>query len=346
MKISREPLLRALLAAQPACAARSTKPILANVLIDDAEIHATDLEIGIRVTMPATGLTACVPPDKLIAILRECGGDEIDAVLNADTLTIRTASGRFNLPTADPAEFPKVTAEDGVYITVPDLAAKLKLVTFAADKRESGARWAVTGTLFDTSAGKLSLCATDTKRLALLETGIEFEKSPAAIVPQKATAILERIAGPVGIRLEKQQAVFLSDDSLIVSRLVEGRFPPYDSILPKKTTIALSLDREPLLSAVKQAAILMDADSARMEFAFADGKLTLTASGAESGQSEVTLNIGCDHDITIAFDPQYVVQFLRACEEATVELRMTSAEKPAVFAGGEGYRYLVMPLAG
>lgn len=347
MTIDRRDLLEGLQAVMPATASRSTKPILSCVLIDGQTLHATDLEIGIRYTLRAdTGLVCCVRPDKLAAILKETTDDTIDAVLSGDTLTIRTSSGRFTLTTSPPDEFPKVEATEGESFTVPGLAAMVKKVAFAADKKESGARWAVTGVLFECEPGKLNLVATDTKRLALLPVAADVKEKSSAIVPVGSLSIVEKMPGDVKVTVSKSGIEFACADVFVVSRLVEGRFPPFRDIMPKKTEHAVSLNRELLLSSVRQAAVTMDRESSRMEFEFAPGKLTLRANAAEEGESEVTTATAGDFDLTIAFDPRYITEFLKVCDASEVLLEMTSGEKPAVFSAGEGYRYLVMPLAG
>jgi DNA polymerase-3 subunit beta len=143
--------------------------------------------------------------------------------------------------------------------------------------------------------------------------------------------------------------MFQTERALIHTKLVEGRFPPYRDIIPKKSTIKVTLNPAEFLSRVRQAAIMTDEATKRVDFEFGKQKLLLKAEGAETGSSEVRLDLP-DYDgdeITIAFDPQYLVEMLRAIEgETSISLEMTSGEKPAVFRAGDNYLYLVMPLAG
>lgn len=344
MQLSREPLLKALESALPAVAARTTKPILANVLIDDDAVHATDLEIGIRVAMPATGLRCVVPPGKLIAILRETADETIAVELKDDTLTVRTSSGRFKLPTASVDEFPKVECDGEGFVPVEGLAVAVKRVAFAADKRESGARWAVTGVLFEADGENLNVVATDTKRLAILTTPCALPKG-SALIPQKALALAEKVEARE-MRFDGQSAAFRADGTVIVTRLVEGRFPPHRDVMPKKFTTTVSLSTSILLSSVRQAMITAESDSQRIECTFGINDLKITSQSAESGESEIMVSgVQCDGEMTIAFDPKYLVDFLRVSDAEEITLRLLSPEKPAVFNVGEDYKYLIMPLA-
>ena len=103
------------------------------------------------------------------------------------------------------------------------------------------------------------------------------------------------------------------------------------------------------LSRVRQAAVMTDDETKRVDFHFEAGSATLKAQGAETGTGEVTLELPdyAGPEVDIAFDPQYLVEFLRAIDgEPTISLEMTDGQRPAVFRVGEGYLYLVMPLAG
>lgn len=347
MTIDRKDLLEGLQAVMPATAARSTKPILSCVLIDGQTLHATDLEIGIRYALRGdTGLKCCVRPDKLAAILKECGGETIEATTKGDVLTVRTASGKFNLTTSPADEFPAVETPEGEWIPANDLAGMFRRTTFAADRKESGARWAVTGVLIECDGKAMNVVATDTKRLALCTVECAAEKA-TALVPAVACAMVERLAaGDLSMMLTKSAVAFERDGVLIVSRLVEGRFPPFKEILPKKSLHRIALNREQFQASIRQSAVMVDKESSRMEFEFSAGAVKIRSTSAEQGDSEVVMSLAHDIDMTIAFDPSYLLDFLKSTDAAEVTLELTSAEKPAVFVVDGGYKYLVMPLAG
>jgi DNA polymerase III subunit beta len=376
MKIQcqRDALLTACQLVGAAVAVRSTKPVLAcikAVVQDDALfLMATDNEIGVRYELRGVdvkrGGAAILPPGKLISILRESSDATVTLDADENGTLVRTTTGKFNLPGGNPAEFPDIPAfnDGGAYheLNAGVLRTMIKRVAFAADKTEATARWAVTGVLWEAEKGKARLVATDTRRLALCEAPAEVhgkkeskdEKAPSHLVPQKAIQLLDRSLTDDGetirIALSANEAMFQTGRALICSKLVEGRFPPYRDIIPKKPGVTLPVPVADFLSRVRQAAIMTDDETKRVEFKFEAGQVTLNAQGgADNGSGEVKLELP-DYkggEVEIAFNPQYLIDMLRAVDnEPTLKLEMTDGQKPAVFRLGEDYLYLVMPLTG
>ena len=371
MKVTcvRSGLLGACKLVQGAVAARSTKPILSNlkaIAQDDAlTLMATDLEVGIRyelrgVTVLRAG-EAILPAARLASILQETGDGEITLDATAEGTTIKLTGGRYELPGGDPAEFPDVPAFDAGQryheVTAGVLRTLIRRTEFAAEKKES-TRWAVTGVLWEATDGQLRLVATDTKRLALTSGPADIHgeaeaKPHSHLVPLKAVKLLSQTLSDDGERvrvsLRPNMALFQTERAVLHTQLVEGRFPPYRDIIPKKLAVKLTVGVHDLLGRVRQAAIMTDDESKRVDFAFEPGRAVLTARGAETGSSEVTLDLP-DYpgpEVKIAFDPAYLTDMLRAVEgEPTATLEMTDGTKPAVFRIGDDYTYLVMPLSG
>jgi DNA polymerase-3 subunit beta len=172
------------------------------------------------------------------------------------------------------------------------------------------------------------------------------------LVPAKTMTLLERNLTDDGelirVALRPNEAIFKTERSMIYTRLVEGRYPPYKEIIPKKTTMKVSLPVPVFLSKVRQAAIMTDDESKRVDLSFEPGKLTMKARGVDTGSSEVEMLLEgfTGPQVKIAFDPHYLTEFLRAIDgEPTVMLEMTDETKPALFRVGEDYLYLVMPLS-
>lgn len=371
MKVScvRDGLLSACQLVGAATAARTTKPVLSNlkaIAQDDAlTLMATDLEVGIRyelrgVTVKRPG-EAILPASRLVSILKETADGEITLDSTTDGTIIKLSGGRFELPGGDPAEFPDVPTFDAGEryheITAGVLRTLIRRTAFAAEKKES-TRWAVTGVLWEASENQVRLVATDTKRLALTSGPAEIHGEPEAkpvshLVPLKAVTLLDRLLSDDGERvrvsLRPNMALFQTERAVLHTQLVEGRFPPYRDIIPKKLAIKLTVGVHDLLARVRQAAIMTDDESKRVDFAFEPGRVVLTARGPETGSSEVELPLSeyTGPEVKIAFDPVYLTDMLRAVEgEPTATLELTDGSKPAVFKVGDGYTYLVMPLNG
>ena len=365
----RDSLLTACQLVGAAVASRTTKPILANIKViaqDDAlTLMGTDLEIGIRYELRGVKVDqpgeAVIPVHRLTSILRETNDADISFHVDKELVThVRLSTGRFELPGSEPAEFPDIpsvdTAERYHEIRAGVLRTLIKRTVFAAEKKES-TRWAVTGILWEADGQVARLVATDTKRLAIAEGPAEIHgevegKGHSHLIPAKAIMLLERNLADDGeivrVVLKPNEAMFQTERALIHTRLVEGRFPPYRDIIPKKMAVKLPVAVHDLMARIRQAAIMTTDESKRVDFHFSTGKVVLTARGPESGSSEVEMPLPeyTGADIDIAFDPSYLVEMLRAIEgEPTAVLEMTDGLKPAVFRVGEHYLYLVMPLA-
>ncbi len=262
-------------------------------------------------------------------------------------------------------EFPDIPAfdDDGRYheITAGILRTMIHRTAFAADKKDSASRFALKGVLWEAEGKNARLVATDTKRLAMCE-GVATVHGPAEklkvtpVVPLKAITLLERNLTDDGeivrVGLRANDAQFQTDRAMIYTTLVQGRYAPYRDIITKTrkdSTVKIPLPVEGFFGRVRQAKIMTDDESKRVDMTFESGKVTMTARGAATGSSEVVLPLP-DYDgpeVQIAFDPEYLVEFLRALEgETTITLEMSGGDKPALFKCGDNYVYLVMPLAG
>jgi len=360
-------LLDVVASVQQGAAKQTTKPILSNVKIvvegGLLTVSATDLECAVQRTLPMEGsLAAVVDPKRLSAILKELGTDTVSLSVDDDTATLKSSSGKWNLPSMSPDLFPSLPEfafDDVVEFTVPCGAFRrcCKRTHFAAERREN-TRYAVTGILFEVEPSKLRMVATDTKRLAVDEvpcsTGDMVEntdaKKPTYLVPLKALQLVEKNIRSddemLTIKLSPNNAEFSMANATIYTRMVEGRFPPYAQFLPKKMNVRMELSREEFAGKVRQASITADKESQRVDFKFGPGLVEMRAHGAESGSSEVDMSLpGYDgQEFEIAFDPAYLATYFASVnDEATVTLKVTDQRDRAVFTCGDSL-YLVVPM--
>jgi len=361
----REALLSACQLASVAIPTREVRPILKNLKAvaeaDRFTLMATDLELGIR--LDVRGLTvqepgeAILPAAKLLAILRENRDDELLITADSTACTVQGAGADFELPSEDPAQFPDwpaFTEEKYHETTAGALREMIRRVLFAA--ADDAARYSMTGVLWELEGEGVRLVATDGRRLATC-TGIATPHgghatgNQAPVVPTKAMSLLERnlMDDPdavVKISLRPNDALFRTERATIYSRLVEGRFPDYRSVLPKKHTARATFPAATFQAAVRQAAIMADEDTKRVAFTFDKGKLTLEAQGPASGRSKIELAIDYDgKKLTIHFNPAFVLDVLKVLPlDAEPVLELTGPGDPALFRYGPDYQYLVMPL--
>jgi DNA polymerase III subunit beta len=363
----REALLSACQLVGVAVAPRDVKPILKNIKAivepERCTLMATDLELGIRLEVRSVKVEepgdAIIPAARMLSILREATDTEVTVDSTHDKCMVRGACNEFEMPSEDPANFPDIpTFNEESYheIAAGVLREMIRRTQFAVAVGE--ARFsATTGILLELDGEQAKLVGTDGRRLALAQGpakvhGGHSTKGQMPVVPAKAMNLLERSLNEdeevVRLAVRPNEVLFKTDRAMIYSRLVEGRFPPYQQVIPQKHPLKVPLVVGPFLTAVRQAAVMTDDESKRVVFSFGKHTLTLQAKGAEAGRSHVELPVGYDgKPIEISFDPKYLIDMLRILEaDAALTLELLDSNKPALFRNDTGsYLYVVVPLA-
>ena len=364
----RDGLLSACQIVGQAVPARTTMPVYQNIKAvaegDRLTLMATDLEVGIRYELRGLNIQepgqAIIPVGRLTSILRESNDSEIGLDADARRTRVTTSASEYEMPSEDPASFADIAdfvpGERYHEMAAGDLQRMIRRTIFSAAKDEG--KYAMRGVLWDLEEKKAKLVATDGKRLAVasgpcVTQGTGEAKGQSHLVPPKAMSLLERILGEgdasqaVQVSLRANDALFRTERAVIYSRLVEGRFPPYRDVIPKRTNAKVPLIVGDFLSAVRQTAIMTDDESKRIVFHFAPGKLTLEAQGATTGRSKVSMPLAdyAGPVIDISFDPAYLTDMLRILDGGeVVQLDLVDGQKSAVFRSGDEYLYLVVPL--
>jgi DNA polymerase-3 subunit beta len=360
----REGLLSACQLASAAVPSREVKPILKNLKAvaeeDRCTLMATDLELGIRLEVRGLKVQepgeAILPAARLIAILREAQDEELAIEADSNACMVRGQYFEFEMPSEDPANFPDLPtfAEESYHEITAGLLRQMIRRTLFAVANES-ARYATTGILWELDEGQLRLVATDGRRLALTQgpaQGHGSGKAQPSVVPTKAMGLLERNLQDdealVRVSLRPNEVLFRTEgnQAVIYSRLVEGRFPNYRDVFPKKQAAKVALSVGPFQSAVRQAAIMTDEETQRVVFHFAKKKLTLEAKGSNTGRSKVELPLEYEgKSVDISFNPKFMIDMLRVLDaDAALTLDLVDGNSPALFKAGEEYSYLLMPL--
>ena len=363
----RESLLDACQLASAAVAVREIKPILRNLKAiasgNRLTLMATDLELGIRHEIQGLKVVesgeAILPAAKFTSILRESTDPELSIEADDAKVFVRGRENEFEMASENPAEFPEIPTFDGGQFFEVSAGVLRKMVhrtAFAAAKEST--KFAMTGVLFEVEGKNIRLVATDSKRLALSIGPIVGKEAPETkghshLVPSKAMQLLERHLQSLGdedvvrISLRPNEALFQSDTTTIYTRLVEGRYPPYREIFPKKSAAKINLSVTPFMTAVRQSAVMTDDETKRVAFHFGKHQLLIEAQGPTTGRAKVPLAIDYEGSpIDINFDPSYLVEMLRILDPADpLHLELTDGSRPALFKCGPDYSYLVMPLS-
>lgn len=346
-----------------AIVARTPKPVLTNVKLvakdSSLTVSATDMEVSVKVTTPRVEVQTpgetLVLADKLSQIVRESVDPTLTLTTEGETTEIRGGDSKFKVfgyPVGDFPPVPDFTGEPDFTINAGELH-KLVTQTIFATARENS-RYAINGVLVERQGNKVTVVATDGRRLAMAKGSCKASKSDegvvGAIVPTKALQLLLRIftkadAG-VKVRVSDNQILFASDDATLTSNLVEGNFPPYKDVIPRDGDKKAALATEAFASGVRRAALLTNEESKGVRLAFSAQGLTLTSRAAEMGEAEVKVPVNsyAGDPVEIGFNPQFVLDALKVVDTDQVTMEFKAANKPGVMRTGPDFLYVVMPV--
>ena len=343
---------------------RTPKPILQNVKLEAANGQAvligTDQEVGIRYRLAEANVEVAgevlLPTNRVLSILREMQGDAVYLETTDSGTVIRGERAQYKLGAENPAEFPIVAEFDeqnAVTIAAGVLKQMIQRTVFATDTEST--RYALGGVLVEIKGESIVMAATDTRRLAVMRgcvaSGKVVSENAVPVVPSKALSLIEKALTDadtqVSVAIRNNDVLVKTALATIYSRLVEGRFPKYQDVIPAQCTSSVELIVGPFYAAVRQAQIVTSEESRGVDFEIAPGLMTMTSRAAEIGESKVELPISYDGaPLVITFDPRYVADFLRVLEpEQPIRLELTDSESAAVFRTEDGYTYVVMPLS-
>ncbi len=364
LTITKEQIIAGLQAVQNVVSTRTTLPILSNVLLraenGRVEFTATDLDVSVTCSVEAkvgkAGATT-VPVKKLFGIVRELNGGEIDIETDEKNVTsIRSGSSFFKIHGLGADEFPplpKFKDDKKVGLTQDTIRAMLKKTSFAVSTDES--RYVLNGIFISLKDGKMTLVATDGRRLALVDEEVELsEKSTGEfIVPAKAVNELNRLLqdkGDVELKFGENQASFaLKDDKgfsvLLITKLIEGNYPNYRQVIPGEAKERIPINREELLQALRRAEIMTSEKANSVKMTFGKNQLAITANSPEVGEARETLAVNYKgKEMAIAFNPRYLIDPLAALGEDEVFIELIDELSPGVLKINGPFLYVVMPM--
>jgi len=341
--------------------ARATKQILQDVKIEASgnalELSATDLEIGIKCQVDAVEVkeegAAVVPAASMNSILRESSDEAIELSLEKDNCEVRGQDSYFRLPTQNPDEFPVIPGfpeETTIEIGRDDLRTMIRRTVFAVAVEQT--RYALNGLLFRLKRGKLTIVATDGRRLAQITRKAKVQSTEVkhAIVPTKAVSLLEKMLTEeeeeVRLAFRENKLWAQTGATVLCAALVEGQFPDYEAIIPSDCDVKIGIATSELLSAVRRAALLTDEESRVLRLGFAENLLTLRYEAPERGEAKVEMGLKYDGaPLEICFNPQFILDMLKAIEEEEVRMELKDGASAGVIRAGDDYLYLLMPIS-
>ena len=363
LKAAQQNVLAALQSVAGIVERRHTLPILANVLLrktgDAMEFTTSDLEIQVRTTATLGGdagtFATTVGARKLIDILRALPPDQVVSLsATQNKLTLQGGKSRFTLQTLPADDFPLVNeaVDFGPTFSVPQktLRGLVNQVHFAMAVHDI--RYYLNGILFIAEAHTLTLVATDGHRLALAQASLQTEvPRQEVILPRKTVLELQRLLKdedtPIDMRFASNQAVFDFAGLQFVTKLVEGKFPDYNRVIPKNHRNAVTLGRAPLLASLQRAAILTSEKFKGVRVNLEPGLLSIAATNAEQEEAKEELEIDYSGDaIDIGFNVTYLIDVLANASVEMVRIELQDGNASALLTAPDmpGFKYVVMPM--
>lgn len=357
--VSKEKLLEGLQMVQNVVSTRTTLPILSNVLLqageDGLRLTTTDLDVGVRGSIEATVEkpgTTTLPARRLATIVKELPASEIHVEVDSKNVaSIRSGPSFFKILGLPEEEFPPFPEfADAKVFTIPqkDLKDGLKKTAYAISTDET--RYVLNGILCTFKDNKLTLVATDGRRLALVEIELEFPRSQEVeiIIPTKAVNELQRLLGDEGdlkLSVGENQVAFELNNCLLVSKLIEGNYPNYRQVIPSESKERVTLERETFLNSVHRVSLLASDKSNSVKLIFSKNNIDITANTPEVGEARESIPVQYKgKDLSIAFNPEFLMAPLRNLGNDEVYLDLTDEMSPGVIKIPSPFLYVLMPM--
>lgn len=357
-------LLTAFQFVSPIVPTKSSMPVLQNIKLTADEknlfISATDLEVGIQYPILADIKekgALIVPSNRFGGILRETQDEQITIEGTGGTANIKTKASKYKIMCMDVAEYPDFPAfneKKAITISASGLKEMVCKTTFAVSQEIT--RYALTGLLMEIKKKELRMVASDGKRLAYIKRRSEQEVASdiKIIVSPKSLNLLERIIEDEEqtLKIETDETQFKAmipqkDQKGIVlfSRLIEGTFPDYESVIPLDGDKKIEIPAGELLSAMKQVSLVTTDKFKATQIAMEKDKMTLLTRTQDVGEAIVELPVKYSGEaFKITFNPEFFIDMLRIVGGDNIILWLKDKASPAVIKQGKDYTYIIMPL--
>lgn len=345
---------------------RHTLPILSNVLIEKVGEHltllATDIEMQIRTGTVSSGpenVAVTVAARKLQDILRSLAETaEVSLTLDERRLQLKAGKSRFNLQTLPAEDFPRMAEATGpavvLKLTQRQFKRQLALVQYAMAQQDI--RYYLNGLLLVAQKGELRLVATDGHRLAYASEDIGGQSADQperieVILPRKTVLELSRQLAdnddPLEISLAATQARFSFGNVEFVSKLIDGKFPDYERVIPQHQSKIIPLDRASLQHSLQRAAILTNEKFRGVRLVLGPGSLKILSTNAENEEAREEIEIDyTGEELDVGFNVNYLLDVLNNVSNEIIEIRLADSNSSALMMlpGNDRFKYVVMPM--
>lgn len=358
-KIVRSAFLEGLKSVQNIVGSKGSIPVLQNVKLEscgkELKMTTTDIDISVVVVCECTVVEAgeTTLPVKLLsnAVSKVVEGEIEISVDAQDRASISVGNARYKLAGMSAKEFPKLPEDEGSYVyKIQQQVFKemLRKVSYAASQDDT--RRTLKGVLLSFKGEKLTMVATDGRRLALIENELEFAKDAERdiVLPSKAVMELQRsLTGDSEMELsvQKSQICFKVNNMTMYSKLIDEVYPNYRQVIPSEANEKIVVDRQLLLDALDRASVMTMDEAHSTKLIFENGKLTVTSAASDIGEAKDVVSIKyAGEKIEIMFNPSYVMDPLKAIDDDEITINLRDGHSPAVITCAMPFIYVLMPL--
>ena len=361
---TRNDLLDKIIFASKTTTPKSTIFVLGGIMLDVDEIlniYSTDLENSINITSKVNVIKkgrVVVPVKILINILKSFPEAKIELELLTQTnqlkITCQNAVLTINTYSIEEyPKFPKIKKENPFFININKFKNLISKTLISTSVDEN--RTILTGVLMEIEGNKLKMAATDSYRLSFIESEINFKKgSIKVVVPYKTLDTIlktEAVDGKIEINIEENQISFILEKenntkTIIISRLLSGKFPEYNKLIPSKLKHTIVVDKEKILGVIKRVSSISQ-DNVPIKLKIANGKITVFMSIKEIGNASEDIEVGyAEEEMEIAFNPAFLIEGINIIKDKNLLFCINDPLKPVLLKPekNENLIYLLMPI--
>lgn len=338
---------------------RSTKPILQNIHIkgtdkNTLEISATDYDVGVKYELQVDDLKdsdeVLLPCARFINIVRDSWGDSVTVKVNDNKASIITENAKFDIIGEDTGDFPSIPdidENDSVEILAEDISKSIAMTVFATAKEEE--RYSLAGVNVCIDDKNVEVVTTDTFRLALSKCSLREkadEKKNAIVLVKGMNELVKLLAGEEIIKIQITDSQFFAKTSraTMMCRLIEGKFPQYNNVIPKNLDKKIKINKARFMQALRQAANLSNEETRAVNIIAHDSKVELRSTSVTGGEACIEVESEIEGgEISVSFNYTYLLDVLKVLEEEEVVINLKDKDSPARI-DEKGYTYVVSPV--
>jgi DNA polymerase III subunit beta len=361
IKCNKEDIKKGFHIVESVISSSNIKPILQNIKIrakkDTLELYATDLEVSVSyivdsVEVIEVGTIVC-PESKIASIVKEWTDNQIEIAEENKVCSIAGKGSEFKILCTSPEEFPAMpefVEENYVEVDKSTLTDMISKTAFILTGEKS--KYGSSGVYLNINGDQAKMVANDGRRLAEIKRKVNNPGNvkESCIIPTKGALQLLRILSEqentAKIKIEERRIFVKTKKATWCSQLIEGQYPEYEEVIPKKLEKKIILDKQMFLSAVRRGSVMTTEEYKLLKFKISNNLLELKCTSPDVGEAKVEMSIEYSgEEIEIGLNPDYILDFLKVVDVDKVGLELKDRGTAGVFKIRNNYTYVVMPMS-